>query len=178
MDVTRRWLLWLPAATFVALVALVGYALWRPADTTIRSTMIGHTVPPLTLPPMIAGKPGLDSAALEGRGGHLVNVFASWCVPCQAEAGELMKLKAMSVPIIGVAVRDTPAATGAFLAANGDPFQAIADDQQSRFQLAIGSSGVPESFVVGPSGRIVLQHIGAIRPEDVDAIAAAVNAAR
>src|SRR3546814_3836624 len=78
-----------------------------------------------------------------------------------------MRLKAMGVPIEGVAVRDTPENTDIFLRRYGNPFVAVGDDRDGRLQLAIGSSGVPESYVIDGKGRIVLQHIGDIRPEDV-----------
>src|SRR3546814_9473429 len=86
-----------------------------------------------------------------------------------------MRLKAKGVPIEGVAVRDTPENTDIFLRRYGNPFVAVGDDRDGRLQLAIGSSGVPESYVIDGKGRIVLQHIGDIRPEAVAAIAAAVD---
>ena len=82
------------------------------------------------------------------------------------------------MPIEGIAIRDTTPALTAFLRQNGDPYASIGDDRQSAVQLALGSSGVPESFVVDGQGRIVLQHVGDIRASDVAAIAAAVKAAR
>ena len=171
----RRWLLWAPLAAFAAVALVVGIGLYRPADRTVRSAMIGKPVPDVTLPAIVPGKPG--SGALTGRP-RLINIFASWCIPCIAEAPQLMRLKAMGVPIEGVAIRDTAPALTAFLRQNGDPYASIGDDRQSAVQLALGSSGVPESFVVDGRGRIVLQHVGDIRASDVDAIAAAVKGAR
>ena len=171
----RRWLLWAPLAAFAAVALVVGIGLYRPADRTVRSAMIGKPVPDVTLPAIVPGKPG--RGALTGRP-RLINIFASWCIPCIAEAPQLMRLKAMGVPIEGVAIRDTAPALTAFLRQNGDPYASIGDDRQSAVQLALGSSGVPESFVVDGRGRIVLQHVGDIRASDVDAIAAAVKGAR
>ena len=89
-----------------------------------------------------------------------------------------MRLKRMGVPIEGIAIRDTAGDLSGFLRRNGDPYQAIGDDKRSAVQLALGSSGVPESFVVDGTGHIVLQHVGDIRADDVDAIVAAVRSAK
>ena len=170
-----RPLLWLPLAGFLAVAALVGWAIWRPADRTVGSALVGRAMPPIALPPMVAGKPGI---AASGRGqARLVNVFASWCVPCAAEAPQLMALKRAGIVIDGVAVRDTPGAVADFLARNGDAFAAIGDDRTGTTQLALGSSGVPESFVVDARGRIIEQHVGDIRAEDVAPLLATLRAA-
>lgn len=170
-----RWRLWLPFAVFAALVAIVAVALYRPADRTVHSALVGQPLPALALAAMIPGKPAPPPTA---SGPRLVNVFASWCIPCAAEAPQLMRLKAMGVPIDAVAVRDTPAAVGDFLGRYGDPYRSIGDDRRGAVQVSLGSSGVPESYVVGGDGRIVLQHVGDIRAEDVGTIAAAVGVGR
>jgi cytochrome c biogenesis protein CcmG/thiol:disulfide interchange protein DsbE len=174
----RRWALWLPLAVFALLFVVVAGGLLRPADRTVRSALIGKPLPDFTLPPIVPGKPGLASAAFRTGEPRLLNVFASWCVPCIAEAPQLMRLKAMGVPIEGVAIRDTAPALRDFIRRNGDPYRRIGDDSRSAVQLAIGSSGVPESFVIDGQGRIVLQHVGDIRADEVEAIAAAVRNAR
>jgi cytochrome c biogenesis protein CcmG/thiol:disulfide interchange protein DsbE len=175
--VTGRWLRWLPLLAFVALLIVVVHGLRAPPDRTIYSRMVGQRVPDFTLPPMLPGRPGLAGAALTGRP-RVVNVFASWCVPCAAEAPQLLALKQAGVEVDAVAVRDTPAAVAGFLARNGDPYRAIGDDRAARAQLALGSSGVPESFVVDATGRIVAQHVGEIRADDVVDIVAATREAR
>ncbi len=175
---SRRWLLWAPLAAFALLVVLVAANLLRPADRTVRSALIGQPLPAFALPPIAQGKPGLASADF-GRGGpRLLNIFASWCIPCAAEAPQLLRLKAMGVPIDAIAIRDTAPAVADFLRRNGDPYALIGDDRQSAVQLALGSSGVPESFVIDGRGRIVHQHVGDIRAEDVATIAAAIRDAR
>jgi len=174
----RRWLLWLPFVVFAAIVAVVASGLFTPADRTVRSALVGKPLPDFVLPPIAPGKPGLSSAAFRQGQPRLLNIFASWCIPCAAEAPQLLRLKAMGVPVDAVAIRDTAPALTAFLRNNGDPYAAIGDDRQSAVQLALGSSGVPESFVIDGRGRIVLQHVGDIRAEDVAAIAAAVRDAR
>ena len=171
----KRALLWVPVAAFIALFAVLASGLFRPADRTVRSAMIGQPLPSFVLAPMVAGKPGLSSADYADGQPRLLNVFASWCAPCIAEAPVLMRLKAAGVRIDGVAIRDTGPALEAFIARNGDPYERIGSDPDSRVQLALGSSGVPESFVIDGQGKIVLQHVGDIRADDVPAIVAAVR---
>lgn len=172
----HRILLWVPLALFVLVLALVGSGLLQPGDRSVRSRMVGQTLPAFALPPMIAGKPGLASATLAGKP-RLVNIFASWCIPCAAEAPQLMALRRAGIEVDGVAVRDTPQAIAGFLSQYGDPYAAIADDRQSSVQLALGSSGVPETFLIGADGRILMQHIGDIRAEEVAGIVAAARKA-
>ncbi|HVF93709.1 MAG TPA: redoxin family protein [Sphingomonas sp.] len=174
----KRVALWLPLAAFALLFLVFAIGLIRPADRTVRSALIGKPLPTFALPAIVPGKPGVSTASFRRGEPRLLNVFASWCLPCIAEAPQLLRLKAMGVPIDGVAIRDTPAALGGFLQRNGDPYERIGNDRQSGVQLAIGSSGVPESFVIDGRGTIVLQHVGDIRADDVERIAAAVRNAR
>ena len=174
----RRWLLWTPLAIFGLLFAVVASGLITPADRTVRSALIGKPLPDFTLPPIAPGKPGLSSATFRQGQPRLLNIFASWCIPCAAESPHLLRLKAMGVPIDAIAIRDTAPALTGFLRRNGDPYERIGDDRQSAVQLALGSSGVPESFVIDGKGRIVHQHVGDIRASDVATIAGAVKDAR
>lgn len=171
----RGWLLWLPLGLFLGLAAIIAGGLFKPADRTIHSAMVGRPLPDFALKPILPGKPGLSSADFRRGRPRLLNVFASWCVPCAAEAPQLAALKAMGVTIDAVAIRDTPPDLQAFLARNGDPFATIGDDPDSSIQLALGSSGVPETFVIDGQGRIVMQHVGEIRAEDVAEIVAALK---
>ena len=109
---------------------------------------------------------------------RLLNVFASWCVPCIAEAPHLMRLKTMGIPIDAIAIRDTTPAIAGFLRRNGDPYARIGSDTASRVQLALGSSGVPETFVVDGRGIVVKQIIGDIREDNIGEIVQAVREAR
>ena len=174
----RRWLLWAPLLAFAGLLAVVASGLFSPADRTVRSALIGQKLPAFALPAMVPGKPGLTTADF-GRGERRVlNVFASWCVPCIVEAPKLMALKRAGVPIDAIAIRDKPEDVAQFLSKWGDPYQRIASDTDSRVQLALGSSGVPETFVVDGKGVIRYQHIGDIRPENIPEILQAYEAAR
>lgn len=167
----RRWLIWLPLVAFVLLAGLVANELRAPADRVVRSQLVDKPVPGFALAGIVPGKPGLKTADLAGagvnRGPRLLNVFASWCVPCIAEAPQLLALKNAGVRIDAIAIRDTPADVQRFLARHGDPYASIGDDAERRAQLALGSSGVPETFYIDGRGRIVRQHVGDIRAEDV-----------
>ena len=174
----KRLFLWLPLAVFVAFLVTVAAGLRKPPETEIRSRMIGKAMPDFALEPAVAGHPPLTAADLRRGKARLVNVFASWCVPCKAEAPQLMALKRRGVPIDGVAIRDRSEDVALFLAEWGDPFERIGADPASRVQFALGSSGVPETFVVDGKGVIRHQHIGDIRAENVPEIIAAWEAAR
>jgi cytochrome c biogenesis protein CcmG/thiol:disulfide interchange protein DsbE len=166
----NRSLRFLPLLVLVLIVAILAWRLGSPADEKIASKMIGRPVPAFALAAATPGKPGLSSAQLAGSRSRLVNVFASWCVPCIAEAPLLTELKRRGVPIDAIAVRDRPEDVAAFLAEHGDPFDRIGADSESRVQLALGSSGVPETFVVDGRGIIRYQHMGPIEPNDLPVI--------
>jgi cytochrome c biogenesis protein CcmG/thiol:disulfide interchange protein DsbE len=166
----------------VAIAALlIGAFVWRianPPDSTIESKLLGKAVPQFELPPAIPGKPGLSSAELASGEPRLVNIFASWCVPCIAEAPVLKELQRRGVAIDGIALRDRPEDLAEFLQRHGNPFERIGADNTSRVALALGSAGVPESFVIDGDGVLRYQHIGPIEPDDVPIILAELEKAR
>jgi cytochrome c biogenesis protein CcmG, thiol:disulfide interchange protein DsbE len=173
----RRVLIWAPLLLFAGVFALVAGGLIKPGDRMVHSAMVGKPFPELNLPGLLPGRAGISAAALKGKP-RLVNVFASWCIPCIAEAPQLMKLKAAGVEIDAIAIRDTPEAVQAFLARNGDPYVRIGSDANSRAQLALGSSGVPETFVIDARGIIAYQHIGDVREENVPELLAELEKAK
>ncbi|MEZ5737605.1 MAG: redoxin family protein [Novosphingobium sp.] len=171
---SRRWALWLPLALFAGFVVLVLIGLLKPADREVASAMIGKPLPVFDLRPAVPERPGLSSSDFDpgssaGRP-RLLNIFASWCIPCAIEAPQLDRLKAAGVEIDGIAIRDRREDVAAFLARYGNPFSRIGADDVSAVQLAMGSSGVPETFVIDGKGVIRYQHIGEIRPEQVPLI--------
>ena len=167
-----------PLALLLLIIAALVWRLATPADTNVHSTLEGKPVPAFNLPQIIPGKPALSSTDLATGRPHLVNVFASWCVPCVTEVKVLQTLKERGVTVEGIAVRDRPADLTDFLARNGDPYERIGSDPQSQVQISLGSSGVPESFVVDGKGVIRYQQIGAIEPSDVPEILARMEQAR
>ena len=172
-----RWRLWLPLLAFAGVIVVAAAGLLAPGDRTVRSALVGKPLPRFALKSMVPGKPGVTSGDFQRGRPRLLNVFASWCVPCEAEAPQLMRLKGMGVPIDAAAIHDSRDAVADFLRRNGDPYRAIGDDPASAVQLAIGSSGVPETFVIAGDGTILLQHVGAIRDEDIAGIAKAAGVA-
>jgi cytochrome c biogenesis protein CcmG/thiol:disulfide interchange protein DsbE len=173
----RGWR-FIPLVILLAFVAAVTWRLSHPPDTRIQSKMIGKSVPAFALSAALPAKPGFTSADLAAGQPRLINIFASWCVPCIAEAPLLFALRKEGVPIDGIAIRDRPEDIAAFLARHGDPFARLGDDHDSRVQMAFGASGVPESFVVDGRGVIRFHHYGPITASDLPAIRRALEKAR
>ena len=163
----KGWRFFLPLAIFLLFVGIAGYQLTQPKDEFVHSAMIGKPMPTFAMRAASPDRPGLSLADLKDGTPKLVNIWASWCIPCAAEAPQLAALAQQGVPIVGVAIRDRPDDVAAFLARYGNPFTRIGADDMSELQLSIGSSGVPETFVVDGNGIIRFQHIGDIRAEHV-----------
>ena len=163
---------WILLALVAGLFGLFAYMLTQRKDEFVHSAMVGQPIPAFALPPAVEDRPGLSSHDLADGQPKLLNIFASWCVPCAAEAPNLAKLEASGATIVGVAIRDRSKDVGAFLAAYGNPFSRIGKDDISAVQLSLGSSGVPETFVIDGRGVIRYQHIGDIRDSDVSVLLA------
>ena len=167
-----------PLALLLLLIVALVWRLATPPDTNVHSTMKGRPVPAFLLAAAVPTKPGLSSDDLSTGRPRLLNIFASWCVPCIGEVKVLQQLKRRGVIIDGIAIRDRPGDLTQFLRRNGDPYERIGNDLQSQVQIDLGSSGVPESFVIDGKGVILYQHIGAIEPEDVSLILSKLEQAR
>ena len=163
----RKLLLWLPFALGFALLVSFYISLRNPTDHIIASQMVGRPLPEFAAGPAMPGQPGAANTDFRDGKPRLLNIFASWCVPCVAEVPMLLRLKAMGVEVDGIAVHDTPADLAKFLGENGNPYTRIGLDQSGRAQIAFGSAGVPETFVVDGQGKIVHQHIGVVTEDDI-----------
>ncbi|WP_379549859.1 DsbE family thiol:disulfide interchange protein [Qipengyuania sp. DGS5-3] len=161
------WKLWVPLMLFSGFVGVAGYQLTQPKDEFVESRMVGKELPFFDLRPALAELPGASSADFQDGTPRLLNIWASWCLPCIAEAPNLERLQREGVEIVGIAIRDRPEDVARFLAQHGNPYTRIGADDLSSVQLEIGSSGVPETFVIDGQGRITHQHIGDIRADDV-----------
>jgi len=157
----------IPLALFLFFAGLAGYQLTQPKEQNVRSQMIEQSLPEFELPPALPGTPGVSRADFTGGQPRLLNIWASWCLPCIAEAPHLERLREEGVEIIGIAVRDRPEAVADFLGRYGNPYTRIGSDDISELMLEIGASGVPETYVIDASGNIRYQHIGDVRADTV-----------
>jgi cytochrome c biogenesis protein CcmG, thiol:disulfide interchange protein DsbE len=173
-----RALRFAPLGLLLLIIAALVWRLATPADTNVHSRLEGKPIPVFSLAAILPNKPGLDSSDLASGQPHLLNIFASWCVPCVTEVKVLETLKDHGVAVEGIAVRDRPGDLADFLVQNGDPYERIGSDPQSQVQMALGSSGVPESFIVDGKGVIRYQQIGPIDAADVPMILSRLEQAR
>jgi cytochrome c biogenesis protein CcmG, thiol:disulfide interchange protein DsbE len=171
---SRRWLWMLPLALFLALSGLFFLRLYAGDPSRIPSALIGQPVPQTPLPPLAGlvrdGQPvpGIDSAALTGAV-TLVNVWASWCVPCHDEAPLLMRLaEQKGLRIVGINYKDQPDNARRFLGRYGNPFAHVGVDGNGRASIEWGVYGVPETFIVDRDGKIAFKLVGPITEENLE----------
>jgi len=170
----RNVLVFLPLLAFAALAALFFYRLGAGDPSRLPSALIGHPIPATNLPPLPGlerdGKPvpGLTNATFEGAV-TLVNVWASWCVPCHDEVPYLEQLsKDKRIQLVGINYKDAPDNARRFLNRYGNPFVATGQDEAGRASIDWGVYGVPETYVVDRQGRIAYRHVGPIMPRDLE----------
>ncbi|HIC65275.1 MAG TPA: DsbE family thiol:disulfide interchange protein [Paracoccus sp.] len=149
----------LPLAVFGLVGAAFFWGLLNN-NSPLPSPLIGKPVPEFTLPPIEGRDDGLSSADLRGQV-SLVNVWASWCVPCRAENPLMVELsKTGEVPIYGINYKDKAGEALAFLDELGDPFTRIGADLSGRVAIDWGVYGIPETFVIDAAGRVAYKHVG------------------
>jgi cytochrome c biogenesis protein CcmG/thiol:disulfide interchange protein DsbE len=169
----RRILALLPLAVFLALTALFLVRLFSGDPSRIPSALIGHPAPDIDLPP-VAGLehdgtaiPGITAADFRGHV-TVVNVWASWCIPCHDEAPFLLDLAGDTrIRVIGINYKDQPDNARRFLNRYGNPFAASGADQNGRAAIEWGVYGVPETFLVGRDGRIAYKLVGPLGAENL-----------
>ena len=174
----KRFVLWAPLLVFLIFLGVFVTGLIKPESSTIRSHLLGHPLPEFKLAPGVPTQPGVATADFKDGKPKLLNVFASWCVPCAAEAPQLEQLTKTGVTIHAVAIRDRPEDIADFLKRYGNPYTRIGSDPTSSVQIGIGSSGVPETFVIDGKGIIRYQHIGDIRAENIPTLLSELEKAR
>lgn len=164
---TRRILFVLPVLAFAAAAVLIWLRLGTD-PSVLPSALINRPVPKFDLGPLLPDRPGLASPDLEGQVA-LVNIFASWCVPCRVEHPILMRLAEKDgVPIYGIDYKDDPEAARRWLEQLGNPFTRIGLDGNGRAAIEWGVTGVPETFVIDREGRVRYRHVGPIQARDLD----------
>ncbi|MEO8114705.1 MAG: DsbE family thiol:disulfide interchange protein [Phenylobacterium sp.] len=166
-----RWLAALPLAALLALGALFYLYALKHNPQVQPQALVGRPMPDLILPSLDDGRPvRLRDATAQGP--VLVNFFASWCAPCELEHPALRALKADKVRIIGVAYKDAPQNTQAFLGRLGDPFSQRLVDRNGRAGVEFGVTGVPETYLVGRDGMILAKHTGPLDAAEARRLAA------
>jgi cytochrome c biogenesis protein CcmG, thiol:disulfide interchange protein DsbE len=172
----RRIVVLVPLAVFLALALLFLFRLGAGDPSIIPSALIGHRAPHTDLPPLAGLErdgtpvPGLDAASFKGNV-SVVNVWASWCIPCHDEAPLLMQLaQDRRVRLVGINYKDDPDNARRFLGRYGDPFAAAGADRNGRAAIEWGVYGVPETFIVGRDGRIAYKLVGPITADNYNSL--------
>ena len=147
-------------------VAYVGLTRENPGE--LPSALVGQPAPEVGRTVALRTDPAPTDADLTAPGVKLVNFWASWCGPCRAEHPYLAALAAEGVPVIGINYKDEPEKALGFLAEMGDPYAKIGADGSGRTGLDWGIYGVPETFVVGPDGKVLLRFPGPLDPTTID----------
>ncbi len=169
----RNILMLLPLIVFLALAALFLVRLWSGDPSRLPSALIGRAAPPTDLPPLAGlqrdGKavPGLSNAAFPGEL-TLVNVWASWCVPCADEVPFLEQLsKDKRIKLVGINYKDPTDNARRFLNRYGNPFVAVGVDASGRTSIDWGVYGVPETYLIGRDGHIAYKLVGPVTAENL-----------
>jgi cytochrome c biogenesis protein CcmG/thiol:disulfide interchange protein DsbE len=171
-----RWLVALPLLGFIALAGIFLLRLYGGDPSKIPSALIGRPAPQTTLPALEGlvsdgtQVPGLDPAVFKGKV-SVVNVWASWCVPCHEEAPLLTKLgQDKRLQLVGINYKDAADNARRFLGRYGNPFGIVGVDGNGRASIEWGVYGVPETFVVGREGTIVYKMVGPVTSDNVDTV--------
>jgi cytochrome c biogenesis protein CcmG, thiol:disulfide interchange protein DsbE len=173
---SSRWLMALPLVVFAALASIFWYRLGSGDPSRIPSALIGRPAPQTPLPPLEglassgAPVPGLDPSAFKGKV-SVVNVWASWCVPCHDEAPLLTELgHDQRLQIVGINYKDSADNARRFLGRYGNPFGIVGVDANGRASIEWGVYGVPETFIVGREGTIVYKLVGPVTADNINTV--------
>ena len=172
----KRWLALIPLVVVAALAMLFATFGLHHDPHFIPDALVGKTAPAETLPNLQTGAP--STLKPDADGPILVNFFASWCGPCWQDTPALLSLQAEGVKIIGVAYKDEPANTKAFLARSGDPFTVVLVDRSGRAAIDYGVDAAPDTFLVAPDGKVLAKHAGPLTVADATALLAQIDQLR
>jgi len=176
----KRLIYILPALAFLGLAYVLLRSLLAPPPDTLASALIDKPAPRFDLPALDAAAQSFSTSDLGAGHVTVMNVFASWCVPCRAEAPVLETIAGLKdVALYGLVYKDTPFKARAFLSDVGNPFTRIDIDADGRASLNWGVYGVPETYIIDPHGIIRERFVGEITPQMlVEQVLPAIDAAR
>ena len=155
----NRWLATLPLVALMALGALFYFFALKRDPQVQPQALVGKMIPDLTLPTLADGRP-VRLREVAAQGPMLVNFFASWCAPCEVEHPVLMTLRGGKVRVVGIAYKDAPPNSQAFLTRLGDPFAQVLVDRDGRAGIEFGVTGVPETYMIDRDGVVLAKHTG------------------
>lgn len=156
----------LPPAVFILLVYVLAAGMLKDDDVS-SSALLDQPLPAFSAPQLDAAEPGTPGQTYAGRY-WVLNIWASWCLPCLAELPQLHELRAAGLPVVGLAYKDEEEDARAWLAQHGSPFAMSLQDRDGRLGIELGVTGVPETFLIDPDGMVVLKHIGPMVPADAE----------
>ncbi len=163
----RRLVFLVPLALFMGLAGYFYFGLGRDV-TQVPSALIDKPLPDLDVPPLLDDMPGLKTADLKGKA-QIINVFASWCVPCRAEHPIITKLaKQYGVKVNALNWKDKPEDAKAWLDKLGNPYATVGSDQKGRAGIDLGVYGVPETYVIDAQGRIRYKIAAPLQQRNLD----------
>ena len=164
----RSLLVFLPLIAFAALAGLLLLRLGAGDASRVPSALIGKPVPDFALVPVNGlDRPGLSAADLKKGQVTIVNVFASWCVPCRQEQAALLLLAQSGQHVAGIAYKDKPENTRRFLGQDGNPYVAVGADLDGRTAIDFGVYGVPETYVVKGDGTVAYKIVGPFTEDNI-----------
>ncbi|MBP5858063.1 DsbE family thiol:disulfide interchange protein [Marivibrio halodurans] len=168
--IRSRLIFLIPLVLFLVLAGYFAVQLLSGEDPrAVPSALIDKPAPDFDLPGLYAGEPGFATADLKRGGPVLVNVFASWCVPCRAEHPLLMRLaEEEGATIFGLNYKDKRADAKGFIEELGNPYARIGFDGEGRVAIDWGVYGVPETYVIDGSGRIRYKRVGPLQPRHLE----------
>ena len=161
-----KWVRIAPLLFMLLLAIVLALGLFNHHSARQEKRMVGQIVPSINLP-AIAGAPYFTPQLWQGRVA-ILNVFATWCVPCISENPELIKLARAGVPIYGIAWKDKPQHVKSYLQVRGNPYQAVALDEQGQTTVPLGLTGVPQTYIIDKTGHVVYEYNMPLSDEEVN----------